>query len=170
MIEFRPIDPARDRELVLDIHCRTLFDSAPPEERTPGYLKYREAWLETAQPAMHLAAIAQSLEDSRTIAEVVQLSGAEAGISWVTFHDVGGYGFTYAELQEIGFKPEFQRQGLGRMTLLRIEELAAARGASSLRSTGVARRESVQGFHQSGGFEPYMTIFETRLGGAARGE
>jgi ribosomal protein S18 acetylase RimI-like enzyme len=165
LIEYLPVDLKRDRDLVLDIHCRVLFDSSPPDERAAGYLKYREMWLATPQPSMHLEAMTQSLEDPRTIADVVQLNGASAGLCWVTFHDVGGYGFTYAELVEIGFKPEFQRQGLGRMALARIEELVAERGAISLRSTGVARSESVRGFHEASGFLPYQTVFEKPVGG-----
>ena len=163
MIEYRDIDPKQDRELIQDIHAYTLFESAPPTERSPGYLRYREHWMATDQPGQHLAALEQSLEDERTIAMVVTLSGTAAGLFWVTFHDVGGYGFTYAELEEIGFKPEFQRQGLGRMAMYQIEEMAVQRGASTLRSTGPATSETVRGFHDSSGFQPLLTVFEKPL-------
>lgn len=162
MVEFRPVCLDDDRDLVLDMLVIRAFEAAPEADRRRGLNEFRKQWLASPQADAWLNALQASMEDRRTVAEVILVNAVPAGVMWATFEGPP-YEAVFAELRLIAFRLNFQRQGLGRLSVHRLEELATERGAVSLRSTGSAPSEGIRRFHASVGFEPVQTVFERKL-------
>ena len=163
MVEFRPVCLDDDVPFVLEMFVIRAFESATEADGRVGLKRYHESWLESHRAKMERKALEESLKDPRTIAEVVVVDGVDAGFLWCTFVDEPGHP-TYVDLLLVAFKLNYQRRGLGRLAVQRVEQLAAERGADSIRSTGSAPTESVRRFHDSLGFVPIQTVYEKRLG------
>ena len=164
MVTFRPYDATRDRDFVLAVHVQAMFEADSASERPRTYPQYRDAWLASSWPAAYLGAIRDALSDPQAIAEIIELDGTPAGFVWASPGEaVEGGQPVYFRIREIGLKTEFQRQGLGRLSMQHLESVARERGASTLRSVGSVRTEGATNFHRSLGFEPYQTIWEKRL-------
>ena len=63
MLTIRPIDPERDRDTLLELHCMGNYDSETPWARTISYDDYREKWLSTEQTDSFLTHLSQSMEE-----------------------------------------------------------------------------------------------------------
>ena len=162
MVEFRPICLDDDRDFVLHLFMLRAFESASEDDRRRGLNEFRVQWLGSSQAAAWLKSLKASLNDKRTIADVVLVDGAEAGIVWATYEGPP-YEKPFMELRMVALKLNFQRQGLGRFSVHHVEQRAAERGALSIRSTGTMASRGVVSFHDAVGFEPIQTIFEKRL-------
>ncbi len=168
MLEFRPVCMDDDRSFVLEMHLVRAFEGEPEAERRLGFTAFAAREDQARIAELEIKAIEASLEDPRTVAEVIVVDGVDAGFVWVTFGQVPGRYTDYAELRALAFRLKYQRHGLGRVTMQHVEEVAAARGAESIRSTGSAPSEAVRRFHASAGFEAVQTVFEKRLVPRAR--
>ena len=166
MIEFRRIDPEADKAFVLDVRVQTLFQDETPWARSPGLPSYRRWYLSTRHPEQFMKLLTRSLRDPRTIADIIELDGTPAGFVWATFVEVKESDFSYVEINSMGLQPEFQRQGIGRVTAAHVDEIAIANGAKGVRSFAGVQNEASQAFHLSLGFEPieirYEKLYEPR--------
>jgi GNAT superfamily N-acetyltransferase len=164
MFRNRKIDLTRDRMSVLEFHCQINYECESDFGRSLPYPQYRERWLATSQPEEFLSDLSTSMEDSRTIAEVLEDDSENvAGYAWVTFTDVKEYNLAIAEIREIAIAEEYRKQGLGTSFLRHIEEAARANGAHVLRSgTGWGNTASKR-LHEGCGFLPSRVEYEKVL-------
>ena len=163
MLAQRAVDPERDRDVLLELHCAANYESDTRWARAVPYEAYREAWLASGQTETYLESLARSLDDPRTIAEMWEDDGEAVGYVWATFHDIEGYGLTFAEVDDICVFPGRRRRGVGLAMLRRVEMLAKERGASWLRSeTGIENTAS-QALHARHGFRQYHIGYEKLL-------
>ena len=163
MLTQRAVDVDRDREALLELSCASNYESDTPWSRAAPYQTYRAAWLASGQAEKYLRSLARSLNDPRTIAEMWETDGDAVGYVWVTFHEIEGYGLTFAEIDDISVFPRHRRRGVGLAMLRRVETLAKERGASWLRSeTGVENTAS-QALHAKHGFYQYRIGYEKLL-------
>jgi GNAT superfamily N-acetyltransferase len=161
--EHRPIDIARDRIVLLELHCLANYESETLWARNLSYEDYRSQWLATSQPDQFLTSLEGSLRDPRALAEVWEVEGKTAAFLWVRFTDVPDYNLVIAEIDEIAVLPEYQGQGVGKQLLEYAEIVAHQRGANVLRSeTGIDNAAS-QRLHEKGGFSVYQVRFEKVL-------
>jgi GNAT superfamily N-acetyltransferase len=163
MFRFRRVNIHKDKDTLLESHCRINYDSETPKMRKVPYEEYRKKWLSTSQPKSYLLDLAETMKDKRTIAEILEEDGVIVGYVWVRFEDVQGYGITIAGIMDIAVAQDYQRKGIGTMMLKRIEKLAKKRRAALLRSdTGIENIAS-QRLHESCGFKPYRIHYEKAL-------
>ena len=163
MLTQRAVDVVDDRDALLELHCAANYESETAWARAAPYEVYREAWLASGQPDTYLESLARSLDDPRTIAEMWEDAGDPVGYVWASFHDVEGYGLTFAEIDDIGVFPKHRRRGVGIAMLRRVETLAKERGASWVRSeTGVENAAS-RALHAKLGFRQYHIGYEKLL-------
>jgi GNAT superfamily N-acetyltransferase len=163
MVEFRPINNVKDREFILEARILARFENDTPWARSPGLPSYRRWWLSTRQSDRFMRLLARSLRDKRTIAEIINVDGVDTGFVWATFVDVPESAFTYVELNELAFRPEWQRHGLGRLTIAHVEEVALERGADAIRSFSGVESLASNKLHISTGFVPIETRYEKLL-------
>jgi ribosomal protein S18 acetylase RimI-like enzyme len=163
MLRFRTVKIDKDKDVLLEFHCRINYASDTPYARKMPYKEYREKWLSTSQPASYISHLAETMKDKRTIAEILEDNGATVGYLWVTFSDIQGYDITIASIMDIIVSPDYQRRGIGLMMLKHIERLAKETGATLLRSdTGIDNVAS-QKLHEKFGFKPYHILYEKVL-------
>ena len=101
MFTQRTVDVDRDKDVLLELHCEANYATETPWARAMPYETYREMWLSSGQSKSYLESLARSLDDVRTIMEIWQDDDVDVGYIWVTFHDVEGYGLSFAEGDDI---------------------------------------------------------------------
>ncbi len=163
MLTHRAVDVVNDRDALLELHCAANYESETAWARTAPYEAYRTAWLASGQSETYLESLARSLEDPRTIAEMWESDVGAVGYVWATFHDVEGYGLTFAEIDDIGVFPQHRRRGAGLAMLRRVEALAKERGASWLRSEAGIENTASRALHAKHGFRQYHIGYEKLL-------
>jgi GNAT superfamily N-acetyltransferase len=163
MLQFREIDVDRDRDTLLEFHCRINYVSEPMWARRIPYVHYRDKWLSTSQPASYLAHLTQTMQDERTLTEILEQNGTAVGYLWVTFTDVADYDVTIAQVMDIAVAPQHQRHGLGLQMLERIEAIARRHGAALLRSDAGIENAVSQRLHEKSGFKPFRIQYEKVL-------
>ena len=163
MLTQRAVDVDGDRDALLELHCAANYESETAWARAAPYEAYRTAWLASGQPETYLGSLARSLDDPRTIAEIWETGGEAVGYVWATFHDVQGYGLTFAEIDDIGVLPRHRRRGVGLAMLRRVEMLAKERGASWLRSEAGVENAASRALHAKHGFRQYHIGYEKLL-------
>jgi ribosomal protein S18 acetylase RimI-like enzyme len=162
-LRFRRIDINKDRDFLLEFHCRINYESETPYMRKSSYEKYRNKWLRTSQPESFLSDLEKTMEENRTIAEILEDDKGKVGYLWVTLTDIQDYSMTVAGIMDIAVAPDYQREGIGTMMLEHIEELAKEKGAALIRSdTGIENIAS-QRLHEKFGFKPYRIHYEKAL-------
>ncbi len=164
-MEYRTIDVVRDRDRLIEFHCRINYASETSYARMVPYDRYRAKWLSTSQPESFLNHLAKTMEDDRTLAEALEQDGVVVGYLWLTFRDVVDYSITMAEVMDLFVEPAHQRRGIGQALLQRAEEVARQRGATLLRSDTGAENVASQKLHEKEGFELYRLHYEKVLTG-----
>lgn len=163
MFQYRVIDINKDRDILLELHCRINYESETPYVRGVSYEQYRQKWLITSQTESYLSHLSKTLKDKRTIAEILEDNGIVVGYLWATFTDVEGYDITIATVMDIAVVPDYKRRGIGTKMMGYIEETAREREATLLRSdTGIENIAS-QRLHEKVGFKPYRICYEKIL-------
>jgi ribosomal protein S18 acetylase RimI-like enzyme len=163
VLRFRRIDIKNDRDLLLEFHCRINYESETPYMRKASYEEYRRKWLSTSQPRSFLADLEKTMNEKRTVAEILEVDDATAGYLWVTFTDVKDYNLTVAAIMDIAVAPNYQRKGIGTMMLRHIQDLSKERGATLLRSDTGIENVASQKLHERLGFKPYRIHYEKIL-------
>jgi ribosomal protein S18 acetylase RimI-like enzyme len=169
-MEIRRIDVVGDKDALLAFHCRINYESETPYARRMPYEDYRRKWLSTSQPDSYLAHLAETMEDGRTLAELWEQEGTVVGYLWVIFHDVPGYGITFAEVMELAVAPASRRQGLGSRMLQHAEDIAREQGATLLRSDAGGDNVASQRLHETRGYRRHRISYEKVLGDHEKGQ
>ncbi len=161
----RKIDFQKDREYVLECHCRINYACDMPWKRELPYKAYRDEWFSLAsQITAFWEALQASASDKRACAEILETeSGEPVGYLWMSFYSDDESGFSCAEIQDIYIEESYRRQGIARETFAYAEEHARHCGAKVLRSgTGCENRASVH-LHGALGYSLYRVEYEKVL-------
>lgn len=161
----RSIDFAKDRDYILECHCRVNYACESPWAREKSYPDYRSEWFSLAsQVSGFYGYLQRTAQDNRAIAETIETEdGRVVGYLWTTFCEDEESGFRFAEIQEIYIEEEFRRQGVAVQLCEYAEEKARRSGAKVIRAgTGVCNRASIQ-LQERLGFAPYRYEFEKLL-------
>ena len=164
MITPRDIDVASDREILLEFHSTTNYESGTPWARSVPFEQFLDIWLGSSQVEVFLSELVASLKDPRTIAQLWEDDGSVVAYVWARFTDIPVYSLTVAEVLDIAVVPDHRRRGIATMVMKRVEQLARERGANVLRSgTGIENLAS-QELHRSVGFQTVHLEYEKVLG------
>jgi len=161
----RAIDLARDREYILECHCRINYACDSPWARAIPYEEYRRNWF--AMPGQidefwqHLQ---ESAKDPRAITEIIEdETGEIVGYLWGSFWENKEAGIACLELQDLYVEEAFRRQGVASRLFAYAEKKARAIGANLLRSgTGCENAASIA-MHGKLGYGIYRYEFEKKL-------
>jgi GNAT superfamily N-acetyltransferase len=92
-----------------------------------------------------------------------ELDGQVGGFACVRVVPCLLYAEPYAELTELYVEPAFQRRGLGRALIARVEQLARARGAADLLiMTGVGN-PAAQALYRAAGYDTYAVALNRKV-------
>ena len=161
----RNIDFEKDRDYILECHCRINYACESAWAREVPYSDYRKEWFSlTRQVSGFYDCLEQTAKDDRAIAEIIESEdGHIAGYLWATFCEDEESGFCFAEIQEIYIEEKFRRYGAAAQLYEYAEAKARRNGAKVIRAgTGLCNRASLQ-LHERMGFVPYRCEFEKVL-------
>lgn len=161
----RSINFERDRDYILERHCRINYACASPWEREMSYPDYRSQWFSfTNQVSGFYSYLEQTAQDDRNIAEIIEgEDGRSIGYLWVTFCEDKETDFRFVEIQEIYIEEEFRRHGVATQLYEYAEVKAKRNNANVIRAgTGLCNNASIQ-LHERLGFAPYRYEFEKLL-------
>lgn len=161
----RKINLESDRAYVLERHCQTNYASDCPWKRKMPYSAYREEWFGMqGQTNGFLSALAESMQDPRTLAEIIETEeGVPVGYLWVWFCVEPDSGFCYADVQDIFVEEPFRATGIATALLEYAETSAKENGATVIRSgTGCENLASI-GLHNKLGYYQYRREYEKML-------
>lgn len=165
MIKHRRIDIVKDRQTLLEFHCEINYECESDFTKEIPYEVYREKWRKTEkQVEEFISALSKSLEDSRTIADILEdENGTVLGYLWVSFCEIKDYNLLIAEINEVAVAKQFRKSGIGTYAIEYVEKFAKSRGANILRSgTGYGNLHS-KVLHERCGFKPYRIEYEKVL-------
>jgi len=167
MIELihRPIDFERDRDYVLERHCRINYACDSPWARAIPYEDYRRNWFAMPRQMEEFwQSLKDSMNDPRGIAEIIEDGAGETmAYLWGSFWENEQAGIACMELQDLYVEEAYRKQGVASRLFAYAEEKARAAGANLLRSgTGRENAASIA-MHGKLGFEIYRYEFEKRL-------
>ena len=161
----RNIDLIKDKEYVLESHCKINYECDTPWKRKLTYEVYRAEWFSRAnQAAEFYNYLCDTAKDERTVAEIVEdENGNVIGYLWVPFCEDKESGFTFADVQDIYIEDEFRGVGIASYLLNYAEEKVKNNGARVIRSgTGCANLASIA-LHEKNGYYVYRYEFEKEL-------
>lgn len=161
----RSIDFEKDRDYILERHCRINYACESTWVREMPYPDYRSEWFSlTSQVSGFYGYLKQTAQDERSIAEIIETeAGCIVGYLWTTFCEDDESGFRFAEIQEIYIEEEFRRYGVATQLYEYAEAKAKRNDAKVIRAgTGLCNNASVQ-LHERLGFTPYRYEFEKLL-------
>ncbi len=158
------IDLAADRDYILERHCRVNYECDTPWARKKSYEAYRADWFaNTAQQDGFLSALTQSMDDTRTIAEIIKAeSGEPVGYLWVPFHGEDA-SFVWADVQDIYVEEAFRKSGVASYLMDYAERMAKHSGARVIRSGTGCENIRSQGLHRKMGYYQYRFEYEKVL-------
>jgi GNAT superfamily N-acetyltransferase len=165
MVRHRKIDISKDKDTLLEYHCEINYECESNFGKQMSYEMYRKKWLNTEkQVEEFFAALSNSMDDNRTIAEILEDDyGAALGYIWVTFTDITDYNLVIAEISEIAVSKQYRNTGIGIYAIEYIEKMVKIKGANILRSgTGFGNIPS-KNLHEHCGFKPYRIEYEKEL-------
>ena len=161
--KIRNIDIVKDKDFILDCHCKTNFASDSEWAVQMGYEAYARKWFSTNQPNEFFHALIESMADPRNIAVVCETDHEYVGYLWVRFTDVPEYNLTIAEVDDIVIVDKWRKKGFAAQLLEYAEKRCKQAGATVLRSaTGINNIASLN-LHQKAGFKIYRVEFEKLL-------
>ena len=161
----RKIDFEKDRDYILECHCRINYACESPWKREMPYSDYRSEWFSLkSQVSGFYSHLARTAQDDRTIAEIIETENRSiVGYLWVTFCEDEEADFRFAEIQEIYIEEEFRRHGVAARLYEYAEMKARQNNAKVIRSgTGLCNDASIR-LHEKLGFAPYRYEFEKLL-------
>ena len=161
----RAIALDRDRDYVLERHCRINYACDTPWARAVPYEEYRRDWFAMpVQTEGFLGALRESANDPRAITEIIENDAGETvGYLWGSFWEDKEAGIACLELQDLYVEEGFRGQGVASRLFAYAEEKARAAGANLVRSgTGCENTASIA-MHTKLGYGIYRYEFEKRL-------
>lgn len=160
------IDLEKDKDYILERHCRINYECDCPWATKIPYEEYRANWFSWAgQQEGFLGNITENMKDERTIAEIIKTkSGETIGYLWVYFH-AEDEKFIWAEVQDIYVEEIYRKTGLGLYLMEYAEKAAKRNGAKVIRSGTGCKNIKSQGLHQKMGYYQYRFEYEKLLKG-----
>jgi GNAT superfamily N-acetyltransferase len=154
-----------DRDYILERHCRVNYECDTPWIRKLTYKQYRADWFaNTGQQEEFLSSLRESMEDSRTIAEIIKTeSGETVGYLWVPFHAGTASFMCWADVQDIYIEEAYRRTGVALYLMDYAEKSAKRNGAKVIRSGTGCENVKSQGLHQKLGYYQYRFEYEKVL-------
>ena len=158
------IDLAIDRDYILERHCRVNYECDTPWIRKLPYGRYRADWFTNdGQQSGFLSSLRESMEDSRTIAEIIKTeSGETVGYLWVPFHGEDEH-FIWADVSDIYIEEPYRGQGVASYLMDYAEQSAKQNGAKVIRSGTGCENVKSQGMHRKLGYYQYRFEYEKVL-------
>ena len=153
------IDLEKDKDYILERHCRIAYECDCPWATEISYEQYRENWFSwVGQQEGFLGDLVESMKDERTIAEIIKTeSGETVGFLWVYFHAEDSK-FIRAEVKDIYIEESHRRKGIAEYLMNYAENNVKRNGAKVIRSgTGLKNIKS-QRLHEKAGY--YKSWFE----------
>ena len=164
-IVHRQIDFVKDKEYVLERHCRINYECDCPWAREIEYEDYRKDWFSLKnQVNGFYGYLERTSKDSRTIAEIIEdENGCIIGYIWVPFCFDEESGFAFADIQDIYIEENYRKSGLATELISYAEDRARRSGAKVIRSgTGCENIKSIR-LHEKLGYYQYRYEFEKVL-------
>lgn len=161
----RKIDFIKDKEYILEAHCKINYECDTPWKRKMSYDVYRAEWFGLKnQISEFYNYLCDTAKDERTIAEIIEdESGKIIGYLWVPFCEDAASGFAFADIQDIYIEQEYRGQGIASKLFNYAEKNAMQSGAKVIRSgTGCENIASVE-LHKKNGYYVYRYEFEKEL-------
>ena len=161
----RKIDIGADRDYCLECHCRINYACETPWKLEMSYEAYRAEWFSyPSQTAEYLDALQKSMEDVRTLAEILETqNGDTIGYFWMTVQSSAESGFSFAEIQEIYIEEIYRGQGIARQMYALAEQYAKSCGAKVLRAGTGCENDASMHLHDALGFFAYRKEYEKVL-------
>lgn len=155
-----------DKEYIFERHCRINYECDTPWARQVSYEEYRANWYANAgQQEGFLSALTASMEDERTIAEIIKnASGDTVGYLWVEFHGEDE-SFVWADVQDIYVEEAYRKSGIAAYLMEYAERAAKRNGARVIRSGTGCENIKSQGLHQKMNYYQYRFEYEKVLEG-----
>jgi ribosomal protein S18 acetylase RimI-like enzyme len=147
---------------MLDLACMSSYESLPMWYRTNSYRAYRDLWFKSNSPKLFLDDLTKSLKQERTVAEIWQEDGQNAGLLWISFFD-SPQNKLIAVVQNLTVAPNFQRRGIGKMMLQAAESKAKEMRAGILRIETSIENQPTQSMYQKADFQVARLIYEKEL-------
>lgn len=161
----RKIDFQKDKDYVLERHCRINYECDCPWKRKMSYDEYREEWFSLkSQVNGFYEHLQETARDNRTIAVILEAENNDIiGYLWVPFYEDSESGFRFADIQDIYIEEGFRNNGIANDLLAFAENEARKNGAKVIRSgTGCENLKSIK-LHKKLGFYQYRYEFEKEL-------
>lgn len=159
----RNIDLERDKDFILESHCKINFKCESKWSIECGYDSYRSKWFSTDNPSKFLKALTKSLKESRSLGLIVQDGVKKIGYCWVSFCDIKDYDISIAEINDILIIDSYKNKGIASFLIKHVEEQCKINGAKVLRSgTGINNLASIK-LHEKLDFQTYRVEFEKVL-------
>ena len=138
------------------------YESMPMWYRTGSYRNYRELWFKSNSPRAFFDDLKKSQKQPRTVAEVWQEDGQNAGFLWISFFN-SPQDKLIAIVQNLTVAPNFQRRGIGGMMLQAAEMKAKEMKAGILRVETSIENQPTQAMYQKAGFTVARLLYEKVL-------
>lgn len=153
-----------DLDYILERHCRVNYECDTPWARQIPYEEYRANWFSNAaQQNEFISALHDSMEDKRTIAEIIKTeSGETTAYLWVPFHREDS-SFIWADVQDIYVEEAHRRTGVAAYLMDYAEQTARAHGAKVIRSGTGCKNIKSQSLHHKLGYYQYRMEYEKVL-------
>jgi len=153
-----------DKDYILECHCRINYECDCPWARSISYEEYRANWFSWInQQNGFLSALTESMEDSRTIAEIVKTeSGETVGFLWVPFYG-DDEKFIWVYVHDIYIEEVYRKKGIATYLMDYAEKSAKQNGAKVIRSGTGCENIKSQGLHQKLGYYQYRYEYEKVL-------
>jgi len=158
------INIEKDKEYILERHCRINYACDAPWARKISYDQYRTNWFSNAeQMDGFLSALQNSMKDERTIAEIIKTEQNETvAYIWAPFYG-DDESFIWAEIQDIYIEEAYQGGGIATYLMEYAEKAAKANGAKVIRSGTGCENIASQKLHQKVGYYQYRMEYEKVL-------
>lgn len=158
------IDIEKDKDYILERHCRMNYECDTPWARKIPYEQYRANWYDwPGQQDGFWSAFTESIKDERTILEIIKTeSGENVGYLWVQFHGEDEK-FIWADVQDIYVEESFRKMGIATYLMDYAEKSAKQNGAKVIRSGTGCENIKSQGLHKKLGYYQYRYEYEKVL-------
>ena len=153
-----------DIDYICERHCRINYECDTPWARRIPYAEYRANW--DAWPGQrygYLSALRESMEDERTIAEIIKTAAGETvGYLWALFHGEDA-NFIWADVQDIYVEETYRQTGVASYLMNYAEQSAKRNGAKVIRSGTGCENVASQAMHNKLGYYQYRMEYEKIL-------
>lgn len=164
-IVHRKIDFIKDKEYILEAHCKINYECDTPWKRKMPYDIYRAEWFGLENQIFEFYNyLCETAEDERTICDIIEdENGNRIGYFWVPFCEDTVSGFAFADIQDIYIEEKYRNLGVASLLFEYAEKKAKKNGARVIRSgTGCCNSASVK-LHDKMGYYIYRYEFEKKL-------